>query len=497
VLEYTPGKLLFTADALSRAVDSEATPNSDSTMEDDIDVYVNMVMTSLPITTTSTERIKEETSKDHVMLQLMKTVMDGWPVQRQQCPKEIQDFWNYRDEMSVVEGLVLKGNRLVIPESLQKEMLQQIHKGHFGMEKCRRRARQVMFWPGLNADIDNMVSACSTCVSNKNKQQSEPLKIHEVPQVPWEKVGIDLFTVKGKEYIAVVDYYSQYIEIYTLHSTTSKAVINAVKSMFSRHGTPVQVISDNGPQFSSQEFKEFSKVWDFNHQTSSPHYPASNGQAENAVKIMKNMIKKVASSGEDVYQALQVYRSTPLEHGKSPAELLFNRRIRSNLPVTKKLLENQVPSSNVENKKKELKKRQKQNYDKNVAPLPKLKVGATVRLQNMEKPSSKKPQWPLKGVVTKVLQNRSYLVKTENGDVLRRNRRHLLETAEPVQQDEWYDAEEELPATDEPALPDQPEQLAARNDQPAADQPAAQPVRRSSRVSKPNPKYSSDMFAKY
>ena len=372
-------------------------------------------------------------------------------------------------------------------------MLQQIHKGHLGTEKCRRRARQVMFWPRLNADIDDMIRTCTTCVSNRNKQQSEPLQTHEAPQVPWEKVGMDLFTVKGKEYIAVVDYYSQYIEISTLYSTTSKAIINHVKSIFSRHGTPVQVISDNGPQFSSQEFKEFAKAWDFDHKTSSPHYPASNGQAENAVKIMKDMIKKVASSGEDIYQALQVYRSTPLEHGKSPAELLFNRRIRSNLPVTKELLKNQVHSSNVDKKKKELKKRQKQNYDKNVAPLPKLKVGATVRLQNMDKPKSNKPQWPLKGVVTKVLQNRSYLVKTENGDVLRRNRRHLLETAEPVQQDEWFDAEEELPATDEPAQPE----LAARNDQPAELGAAAPPLRRSRRVAKPNPKYNSEMFEKY
>ncbi len=181
----------------------------------------------------------------------------------------------------------------------------------------------------------------------------------------------------------------------------------------------------------------------------------------------------------------------------------LNRRIRSNLPVTKAKLENQEISSDVQNKKKELKERQKSNYDKSTAPLSKLKKGATVRLQNMEKSTTNKSPWPLKGVVIKVLPNRSYLVRTENGDVLRRNRRHLLETTEPGQQDEWYDAEEDLPALpaadqeDLPALPAADQQgpappepeLAARNDPP--------PLRRSNRVPKPNPKYNSQTFQKY
>jgi hypothetical protein len=290
---------------------------------------------------------------------------------------------------------------------------------------------------------------------------------------------MDLFTVKGKEYLAVVDYYSQYIEITTLTSTTSRAVINAVKSIFSRHGTPVQVVSDNGPQFSSHEFREFGKQWDFKHTTSSPHFPASNGQAENAVKIMKSMISKVAASGEDLYQALQLYRSTPLEHGKSPAELLFNRRIRANLPVAKVLLENQNISSKVTDKKNKLKDRQKRNYDKTAAPLKPLKNGAAVRIQNMEKPTINKPRWSLKAVVVEVLPNRSYMVKTENGEVLRRNRRHLLETTESEQPEVWFDAEE--PPVDQQAPePD-------GNNQPPD-------LRRSSRVRKPNPKYSNDLY---
>ena len=156
------------------------------------------------------------------------------------------------------------------------------------------------------------------------------MQAHEVPDIPWYKVGVDLFVLDGKDYLTIVDYYSQYIEVCTLTSTTSKAVVNTIKAIFARHGTPMEVVSDNGPQFSSQEFHDFSKHWDFEHTTSSPHYPASNGQAENAVKIMKNMITKVTTNQKDICGALQVYRNTPLEHGRSSAELLFNRKIGSN-----------------------------------------------------------------------------------------------------------------------------------------------------------------------
>ena len=200
---------------------------------------------------------------------------------------------------------------------------------------------------------------------------------------------------------------------------------------------------------------------------------------------MKNLITKVTTNREDLYEALQVYRNTPLEQGRSPAELLFNRKIRSNLPVVKTLLKPQKPSSEVKEKKKSLKQRQKRNYDKTTATLQPLNQGDTVRLQNMEKPSTNKPRWSQKGVVVKVLPNRSYQVRTETGEVLRRNRRHLLLTTKPEDPDpdEWYDAEEQ-PAADQPAAAAPPEPDGNHQREQGNQQPPA--VRRSSRVSKPN-----------
>ena len=175
-------------------------------------------------------------------------------------------------------------------------MLQQIHKRHLGNEKCKFQARDVIYWPRINADIADMVQQCPTCISNHPKQIAESIQAHEVPDIPWYKVGVDFFVLDGKDYLTIVDYYSQNIEVRTMTSTTSKAVLNTMKAIFARYGTPMEVVSDNSLQLSSQEFHDFNKHWDFEHTTSSPHYPASNGQAENAVKIMKNMITKVTTN---------------------------------------------------------------------------------------------------------------------------------------------------------------------------------------------------------
>ena len=484
-LEYTPGKQLFTADALSRAFHQPESSKTEPSITENVEAYVNAIVTSLPVATTRLEEIKEETLRDPNLLKLANTILTGWPDERRHCPPECTDYWNFREELTVVDSIIFKGNRVVIPASLQKNMLQQIHKGHLGNEKCKRRARDVIYWPRINADIADMVQQCPTCVSNQPKQAAEPMQAHEVPNIPWHKVGVDLFTLDGKDYLTMVDYYSQYIEVRTMTSTTSRAVVNTMKAIFARHGTPMEVISDNGPQFTSQEFANFKTLWDFKHTMSSPHYPSSNGQAENAVKIMKSMIRKVTASGEDIYQALQVYRSTPLEHNKSPAELLFNRRIRANLPVAKVLLQTVTDNSSLKKKQSELKNRQKVNYDKNTTVLPPLNVGDSIRIQNMEKPTTKKPLWSQKGVILEALPNRSYRVKTTTGEIYRRNRRHLKKTAESTHPEEM---EEEEPVSNQ-----QPSQDPVKSTDTNKSPPPASP-RRSSRISRPNPKYYSEEF---
>ena len=227
-------------------------------------------------------------------------------------------YYQYRSELSVVNGLVFKGDRVVIPSSIsmRKEIKEKIHQGHMGIETCKVIARQVVFWP----------SRCPACIKYQQAQKKQPLKPHDVPAEPWYKVGMDLATYKNKDYLVIVDYFSNYPEVCPLSNTRSSTIISHVKSIFSRHGIPKIVISDNRPQFSSLEFKEFATKLEFTHTTSSPEHPRSNGMAESAVKIVKKIFKRTECMDDDAYLALLAHRATPSTNDtRSPAEKLMGK----------------------------------------------------------------------------------------------------------------------------------------------------------------------------
>lgn len=284
------------------------------------------------------ELIKTETNKDETLKRLRQIIIDGWPNTKQGCSHDITEYWNCRAEPSVVGNIIYKGSKIIIPKSLRKEMLKKIHAGHLGIEKCRKRAREVMYWPRINQDIANEVSDCSTCLRYQSSNPAEPLKSHSVPDRPYQKVGADLFVCARNDFIVVTDYYSLYPEVIRLHTTTAEAVITSMKAIFARHGVPSEVFTDNGLQFSSESFRRFAEEWNFVHTTSSPHYPQSNGLVEKSVQTVKRLMYKANDSRADYYQSLLVYRTTPLECGMSPARLLMGRRLRSNLPIQENLL---------------------------------------------------------------------------------------------------------------------------------------------------------------
>ena len=182
---------------------------------------------------------------------------------------------------------------------------------------------------------------------------------------------------KKHTYLLLVDYYSQYIEIAKLATLTAGEIITHLKSIFVRHGIPEQVISDNGPQFASMEFVKFKQDYGFNHLTSSPHFPQSNGEAEPVVKTVKSLLEKE----EDPYVALLVYCTTLLQIGFSPAELLMSRKLRTMIPITRRLCKPQVPNEKVVRERDEnRKKQQKYNFHTHhgVRPLQALNPGSRV-----------------------------------------------------------------------------------------------------------------------
>lgn len=168
---------------------------------------------------------------------------------------------------------------------------------------------------------------------------SEPLMPTPLPDYPWQVLGSDLFQLRGVNYLLLVDY-SQYPEVVKLTCTTSPAIIAAMKVIFSQHGIPEILQTDNAPQYTPREFKEFSEMYKFRHITSSPRYPQSNGQAERAVQTVKQLInKQLQEQSGDPCMGLLYYRATPfLWCGLSPAEMLMVRQLRTSIPQTDKLL---------------------------------------------------------------------------------------------------------------------------------------------------------------
>ena len=316
-ISHVPGKDLIIADALSRAPVTDSRPE-DLELEQETTAFVQLVVQSLPATEKRLQEIKAHQQEDEVCKQLMSFVINGWP-HKSQLKGPVKKYYSVSSELSVIDGLLLRGNRIVVPSALQSDMLKRIHEGHQGIVKCRDRAQQSVWWPGLSTQLEDVVLNCTVCLKER-KQRPEPLHSGPFPERPWQKLGTDLFEWKGAKYLLIVDYFSRFIEIAKLTGESSADIIRHMKSIIARHGIPEIVFSDNGPQFSAAEFKRFADEYGFYHKTS-PRFPQSNGEAERAVQTIKNLLQKA----DDPYQALLVYRATPLRNGYSPAELLMNR----------------------------------------------------------------------------------------------------------------------------------------------------------------------------
>ena len=248
-----------------------------------------------------------------------------------------------------------------------------------------------------------------------------------------DQLGANLMEFKGKHYLLCVDYYSKYPEIALLPSLSSASTISAFKSMFARHGIPMKVVSDNGPQFACASFRDFAKEWDFIHTTSSPRYPQSNGEAERFVQTVKDMFKKAEHGNSDVYVS-------PIGGVRlSPAQLLMNRQLKTKLPVSSELLKPEV----VKSKQKELVERQKFYYDKKSKPLPEVSPEEIVRFKKDIGLSNWEP-----AVEETDHGERSFILRSENDKLYRENSRRILKTGENVFQKQETQFDNDFPISE-------------------------------------------------
>ena len=418
-VHYKRGSQMYLADTLSRAY----LPHQESTVEVKELEYISHAE-SLAWASDDLQRLKQASAQDVALQELSQVIRQGWPPSKTRVLDAARPYFNFRDQMTVQDDLVFKGARVVIPATLRREMMNKCHETHIGIEGCLRRARESMYWPRMTSDIKDHISKCDVCLAHQNAPQKETLHQHQIIDRPWAKVGADLCDLSGRTLLVVCDYFSGFVEVEWLQTTTSNAVSKAMKVLFARYGIPNILVSDNGPQFAAAEFAAFANRWGFHHVTSSPRYPQSNGKVENAVKTVKRLFTKCQEDKQSEYQALLDWQNTPTEAlGSSPAQRFLGRRCRTLLPIAETLLKPAYDTSDDARALKGKRAKQAHYFNQQARDLPPIAVGETVRLRL---PGEKR--WT-QGTCTGCEGPRSYTVRV-GGAEYRRNRRHLIRRGE-------------------------------------------------------------------
>ena len=263
--------------------------------------------------------------RDPILATVYQLTQQGWPHQRRHVPCLARRYWDFRDELSTDDGMLLKGPRLIIPGELQEEYLSHLHEGHLSASKAQDNAKQHMYWTGIDADIEDYTKRCQECIK-RSQVPKEPLQPHDIPEGPWRKLGIDYFAFDGNSYVLICDYFSKFPFLYRA-KTSFWSLRDRLIDLFSIEGYPEEIVSDNRPPFQSKEFAKFLSSLGIKHTTSSPGYPHSNGFIEKHIQTVNNMLSKSSNtrSFQEVLADLRTARiGTELP---SPAEILHGRNL--------------------------------------------------------------------------------------------------------------------------------------------------------------------------
>lgn len=423
---WTPGSQHLAADALSRHPIDKAGAD-DECGEDPATPSLNAIVSSelqANHTDIRLEEIRSVVAVDPEMQLLIEVIRNGFPNSKSEIPEAIRQYWPVHDRLSEENGLILCGQRVVIPSSLRRETLTSLHNAHLGKEKTKARARQVVYWPRIDADIDRTTRGCERCQKELPSQQKETMIQHEPASRPFQYLDVDLADHAGGKYLVAVDGYSGWLFVENVgrHANTNK-VISALLRIFCQVGIPEVIWSDGGPQFTSFQFKSFVKDWSILHCVSSPYYAKSNGRAESAVKSAKKMLRRCwdvrrGTIDEQAWsRAVIQHRNTPGSSGRSPAQIVFGGSIRDSLPAHPlSYVTPPAPDISLEQHRAETKRR----YDAHARDLPEFTVGTHVRVQDV-----RTRRWERCGIVIAVGPFRRYRVRLDNGGEIERNRCHL------------------------------------------------------------------------
>ena len=218
-------------------------------------LHIHQITSQLHARSDSLQDLRIATQEDDELSLLKHTITNGWPSTIREVPSKIQPYWTFREELTVEGGIVLKGMHIVIPHKKCQAMLNLIHEGHLGLNKCKLRAKDTVYWPALNEQLEKLVLNCELCLKysfSKHKQKSSQSLGQEIPLYLWTKLATDIFHFESSSYLMIVDYTSRFPVVHKLSLMTGLHVANQCKQVFSEYGWPETLISDNGPCYTSQ-----------------------------------------------------------------------------------------------------------------------------------------------------------------------------------------------------------------------------------------------------
>lgn len=391
------------ADALSRLPLTEI-----NRRKEEIEVIELNAIETLPV---SVKQLREATLKDGTVQELIDGLRSGIAL-----PPE-KRFNIEQTEFTLQNDCLLRGLRVYVPKELRQQVLNELHTAHFGITRMKALARSYCWWPRLDAEIEQISRNCLQCQLTRPNPKKVTTHVWEAAKRPFERVHVDFAgPFMGNYYFILIDAYTKWPEVYVIPNITTKTTMDKCREIFSRFGIPEVLVSDNGPQFTSDEFRKFMEMNGIIHKRSAPYHPATNGQVERNVQTFKNKLKTINCNRSELGKVLQNilpnYRRTPhATTGESPAMKMFNRQIRSRLDVM-------MP-----------KEKNEENTPNGEINVRQLKINDRVTVRDYL--SGEKYQF---GSVIEVLGKLHYMIKLDDGRVWKRhiNQIHRIGSEIPI-----------------------------------------------------------------
>merc|ERR1719320_402506 len=388
------------------------------------------------------QELQEATNNDEVLVKLREEIQRGMADSSHDVPAELKEFHRYRHGLLVMDGVVTYKQRLVVPVSLQKRVLETLHAAHQGVSGMINRAEQSIFWPSITTDITRVRAMCRTCVRNSPSQPAGLPVRPPSPSYPFQLVVADYCHMNGVNYLVIADRYSGWLSVMYVGKGEfdSDKLIDVLRDYFLTFGVVEEISSDSASQFMSSKFQKFLRQYGVRHRLSSSYFPHSNSRAELGVKSGKRILRDNMSPDGKVntdkfLRAMLQYRNTPQPDTRmSPAQIVFGRYLRDFIPVVNDKYEPKQEWAMVkEYRERALARRLDRDgavLEKHTKKLDMIPIGHAVAVQNQKGRFPKK--WDKTGVVVENMDHDKVLVKMDGSRRLTtRNRRFVKKIISP------------------------------------------------------------------